>query len=137
MRKNLLVTFLVAAVASLALAAIPRTRPIPHVSPEDFSNTVTFATTAPPTIGGKNIVTAHTLPDAGVAPLAIETNTVTLSSGTATYTFGTAFSGVPTCICTDTATTAAAANCSGTTATQTVPKGGTSAVINIFCVGPR
>lgn len=127
-------------VDDLVEGAQPRTSPIPHVSPERFENSLLVVSGSDGgtlTIDGAKVPVMHTLPDAGVSPQAIETNTVTLSSGTLTYTFGTAFGGIPICVCSDTASTAAACSCNATTASQTVIKGGTSAVVNVICVGKR
>ena len=135
--RNAIFAFALAFIATFAMGAQPRTTAIPHVSPEDFTNRVTFGSTLPPTIGAKNIVTSHTLPDAGVAPQAIEVNRITLSGGTFTYTFATAFSAVPTCVCSDIATTAAACSASGATASQVVLKGGATASLDVICVGAR
>lgn len=134
MRKYLFVGLVFSA---FAIAAIPRTKAIEHVSPEDFKNTVTFTAALPPLIDAKNVVTTHTLPDAGVAPQAIEVNRITLAAGTYTYVFATAFAAIPTCVCSDIAATAAACSASGTSTTQVVLKGGATAVLDVICVGAR
>lgn len=98
---------------------------------------VDFATA--PTIADKNIVTSHTLPDAGVAPLALEMHKLIMSSNTATYTFATPFTGIPICTCSDTTvTTPVACSANAATTTQVVLYSiGASAVVNVICVGVR
>lgn len=160
--------FPVVTVQDLVEGAQPKTNPIPHVSPEKFSNTVyvegavvtgSNARVDGPlyldggiilngalfvdgglTIGGtiaQKAAVGHLQQDGGRPALAIESGIVTLSGGTATFTFAEAFSYAPICVCNDTATTAAAADCSGASTTQVVPKGGTTATIAFICVGPR
>lgn len=92
------------------------------------------------TVGGaiaQKVVVGHLQQDGGRPALGIESGVVTLSGGTATFTFAEAFSYAPLCVCNDTATTAAAASCSGASTTQVVPKGGATATISFICVGPR
>ena len=84
------------------------------------------------------VPTMHAMSDGGVnAPQAIETAVVTLSGGTATYTFQTAFAFAPVCVCSDTAGSALACSTNSATASQVVLFGTVSDVINLICIGAR
>ncbi len=75
--------------------------------------------------------------DAGVASAHIEYNQVALSSGTVTVTFAHAFSATPMCVCSDTASSAAACNANSVSKTGATFKGTTSDVVDYICVGDR
>ena len=140
--KRFALIALVVGCATLAIAAIPKTTAILHVSPETWegaSAVLKFNGTTAPTINAANIATTHVPSDAGTAPLAIETRVITMSSNTATYTFATAFSYAPICTCGDTTTTTpVACSANAATATQVVIYSiGAAAVVNVICVGAR
>lgn len=140
LEEMVLAGFPAVSVEDLVQGAQPRTNPIPHVSPERFENSLLVITGQDGgtlTMDGRPPVVSHVLPDAGSAPLAIETHRVILSGGTFTYEFATAFAGIPTCVCSDIATTAAACSASGTTTAQVVLKGGATATLDVICVGVR
>ncbi len=127
-------------VTDLVTGAQPRTTPIEHISPELFRNSVIVQSAADGgtlSVDGQKVPSVHLLPDAGNTAQAIEHNTVTLAAGTFTYTFAQPFTGVPVCVCSDTAATAAAASCNAATASNVVVKGGATAAVNVICIGAR
>lgn len=68
---------------------------------------------------------------------AIEVGTGTLSTGSLTVTFGTAFSGAPVCVCSETVTTPAACSVSATSTTQATFKGTLSDTFAWQCIGAK